>query len=71
MCLYIRDKNPRIAKEDIVVLKYLRKENEQFYSPYQNTPVTLGKVLVASPSKLDITFNPKNLINKKSNISIN
>ena len=58
MCLYIRDKKPRVAKNDIVVLKYLKKEKEQFYSPYQGTPVTIGKVLVPYyPSELDITFS--------------
>lgn len=57
MCLYIRDKKPRVAKRDIMVLKYLRKENERFYSPCQDTPVTIGKVLVASPSEPDITFS--------------
>lgn len=57
MCLYTRDKKPRVAKRDIVVLKYLRKENERFYSPYQGTPVTLGKILISSPSKPHITFS--------------
>ena len=57
MCLYIRDKKPRVAKKDIVVLKYLKKENERFYSPCQGTPVTIGKVLVASPSEPNITFS--------------
>lgn len=56
MCLYIRDKKPRVAKRDIVVLKYLKKENELFYSPYRGTPVTIGKILVASPSEPNITF---------------
>ena len=55
MCLYIRDKKPRVAKRDIVVLKYLWKENEQFCSPWQDTPVTIGEVLVASPSEPNIT----------------
>lgn len=57
MCLYIRDKEPRVAKKDIVVLKYLKKENEQFYSPWKGTPVTIGKVLVAYPSEPNITFS--------------
>lgn len=57
MCLYVRDKKPRVAKKDIMVLKYLRKENGRFYSPYQGTPVTIGKVLVASPSEPNITFS--------------
>lgn len=57
MCLYIRDRKPRVAKKDIVVLKYLEKKNKRFYSPYQGTPVTIGKVLVASPSEPNITFS--------------
>jgi len=57
MCLYIRDKEPRVAKKDIVVLKYLKKKNKRFYSPCQGTPVTIGKVLVASPSEPNITFS--------------
>ena len=57
MCLYIRDKQPRVAKKDIVVLKYLKKVKERFYSPYQGTPVTIGKVLIASPSEPNITLN--------------
>lgn len=53
MCLYIRDKKPRVAKRDIVVLKYLtqRGYGKNFFSPYMGTEVTLGKVLVASPSE--------------------
>ena len=27
MCLYIRDSKPRVAKRDIVVLKYLKRYN--------------------------------------------
>lgn len=55
MCLYIRDKQPRVAKRDIVVLKYLKRYKEGFLSPCQCTPVTLGEILVASPSEPDIT----------------
>lgn len=55
MCLYVRDKEPRVAKRDIVVLKYLWKENERFYSPWQNTPVTIGEMLVAYPDEPSIS----------------
>lgn len=57
MCLYIRGKQPRIAKKDIVVLKYLKREREQFSSPCQDTPVTLGEVLEAYPKKAQISYN--------------
>lgn len=49
MCLYIRDKQPRVAKRDIVVLKYLQKDDNEYESPCQETPVTLGKLMVAQP----------------------
>lgn len=55
MCLYIRDEHPRVAKRDIVVLKYLKqitylKQNGARYeSPCRGTPVTLGKLMVAQP----------------------
>lgn len=66
MCLIIRDSKPRIAKRDIVVLKYLNKrENEQFYTPVMGTPVTLGKVLTASPSKPNIIFYSTDHLNRE------
>lgn len=55
MCLYIRDKEPRIAKRNIVVLKYLKRENERFSSPCQGTPVELGKEMEAYPSSPQIS----------------
>lgn len=66
MCLYIRDSKPRIAKRDIVVLKYLDKRgDEQFYTPVMGTPVTLGKVLKASPGKPNITFHSTDHLNRE------
>mgnify|MGYP007013962585 CR=1 FL=1 len=60
MCLYIRDKQPRVAKRDIVVLKYLNKDDEnRFSSPWQETPVTLGELMVAQPDAPDINYECK------------
>lgn len=57
MCLYIIDKQPRIAKRDIMVLKYLYyKDDGQFYTPYELVAVKIGEVLVASPSEPNIIF---------------
>lgn len=57
MCLFIRDKEPRVAKRDIVVLKYLLKTNGEYSSPCQGTPVTLGKLMVAKPDTPSITHD--------------
>lgn len=57
MCLYIRDKEPRVAKRDIVVLKYLLRINEEYSSPCQGTPVTLGKLMVAKPDTPSINYD--------------
>lgn len=51
MCLYTRNKQPRVAKKDIRVLKYLRERNGKYYGPYQETPVKLDKLIVAKPNK--------------------
>ena len=59
MCLYIRDKQPRVAKRDIVVLKYLKQVGKRYESPYQGTPVTLGKLMVAQPNTPYISYECK------------
>lgn len=56
MCLYIRDKQPRVAKRDIVVLKYLKQVGKKYESPCQGTPVTLGKLMVAQPGTPCISY---------------
>lgn len=55
MCLYMREKQPRVAKRDIRVLKCLDVENGRFTSPSQNTPVTLGELMIAKPNTPDIS----------------
>lgn len=54
MCLYLRDKKPRVAKEDITVLKFVRVYNKLIISPMQHTVIHANEVLKASPDKEDI-----------------
>ena len=56
MCLFIRDKQPRVAKKDIVVLKYLLKTNREYSSPCMGTSVTLGTLMVAKPDTPSINY---------------
>ena len=68
MCLYIRNRKPRVAKRDIVVLKYLQKEGERYprySSPCQGTPVTLGKLMVAQPETPHISRWGKDLYDRE------
>ena len=67
MCLYIRDKQPRVAKRDIVVLKYLQQDGKRYESPFQGTPVTLGKLMVAQPDTpyIYIHFEVKDLYDRE------
>ena len=54
MCLYLRDKKPRVAKEDITVLKYVKVNDKVITSPLQNTTIPVNEVLTAYPNKADI-----------------
>lgn len=56
MCLYLREKQPRVAKEDITVLKYVRVCDEGIISPYRHAKIPVNKVMRASPKKADIKF---------------
>ena len=51
MCLYFRKGMPKVAKRHIICLKYLRREDDRYFSPCQGTPVTLNEKMVATPSK--------------------
>ncbi len=55
MCLITRDVKPRIAKQDIVVLKYLRLVDNQYYTPFFYTPVTLDKMLIPNRGTPDMS----------------
>ena len=65
MCLYIRDKQPRVAKRDIVVLKYLKQTSRGYKSPCQGTPVTLGKLMVAQPDTPYISYDGEDLYDRE------
>lgn len=62
MCLYLREKQPRVAKKDITVLKYVRICDEGIFSPSQNTKIPINKVMRASPKKADIKFFDTDLL---------
>lgn len=51
MCLYLREKKPRVAKEDITVLKYVKVNDKVITSPLQNTAIHANEVMTASPDK--------------------
>ena len=54
MCLYLREKKPRVAKEDITVLKYVKVYDKLITSPLQRSVIHANEVLTASPDKADI-----------------
>ena len=54
MCLYLKEQKPRVAKEDITVLKYVKVNDKVVTSPLQNTVIHANEVLTASPDKADI-----------------
>lgn len=47
MCLYTKQKEPFIAKEDISCYKILQEENEQWITPYMGYSVKFNKTLEA------------------------
>lgn len=62
MCLYLREEQPRVAKEDIIVLKYVKLYNKDIISPYQYTKIPINEVMTAYPKKEDITFHNTDLL---------
>ena len=56
MCLSLKEKQPRVAKEDITVLKYVRVCDNFITSPYQYTKIPVNEVMTASPKQVDIKF---------------
>lgn len=54
MCLYLKEKKPRVAKEDITVLKYVKLCDNFIISPYQYAKIPVNKVMTASPNKEDM-----------------
>lgn len=56
MCLYLREKQPRVAKEDIIVLKYVRLHKKGIISPFQRNIIPINEVMTAYPEKEEINF---------------
>ena len=54
MCLSLREKQPRVAKEDITVLKYVRVCDNFITSPYRHNKIPVNEVMTASPKKEEI-----------------
>lgn len=52
MCLYLREKKPRVAKEDITVLKYVKVDDNVITTPYQRIKILVNEVLTAFPNKV-------------------
>jgi hypothetical protein len=65
MCLYIGKSLPLVAKKDITVYKYVNESDGNYKTPYQDTPVTLNKTLVANR----VNYLCKELYNGKHSIS--
>ena len=61
MCLYLREKKPRVAKEDITVLKYVKVNDKVITSPLQNIRIPVNEVLRAYPNKSDLFFYCKDM----------
>ena len=54
MCLSLREKQPRVAKKDITVLKYVRVCDNFITSPYRHNKIPVNDVMTASPKKEEI-----------------
>ena len=65
MCLFTRNQQPKVAKKDIRVLKCLRGGAGHYETPHQNTQVTLGEPMVASPSTPDISYYTTDKMGRK------
>ena len=56
MCLPLREKQPRVAKKDITVLKYVRVCDNFVTSPDQHTKIPGNEVMTAAPEQEEIDF---------------
>lgn len=61
MCLYMREKQPRVAKRDIRVLKCLEERDGNFRSPSQGTPIVFGEPMIARPDVPNIESYDKDM----------
>ena len=57
MCLYTNNKKPLVAKKDIVVYKYVTKQNGNYVTACQNYPIQTNNVLTPSHSGEDIVVS--------------
>lgn len=64
MCLTTKSKEPRLAKRDMAVLKYVRKEGEEYTSPCQGTVIPINKTMYPKSSVPDLR---KNWVDVKGN----
>ena len=62
MCLYLKEMQPRIAKKDITVLKYVQLHKKGIISPFQRTIIPVNEVITAYPNKEDIRFSNTDLL---------
>ena len=65
MCLYTREKQPRVAKNDITVLKYVSLSDRGMLSPYQCTRIPTNKVMKASPENVSPIPYTEDIIGNK------
>ena len=61
MCLILRDKQPRIAKKDIIVCKYVLRVDNYFFTPIYMANIPINKVMKAKPNKPCIECHGKDL----------
>lgn len=66
MCLSLREKQPRVAKKDITVLKYVRVCDNFITSPYRHNKIPVNEVMTASPKKEEIDFFGIDLLGNNS-----
>ena len=66
MCLSLREKQPRVAKKDITVLKYVRVCDNFITSPYRHNKIPVNEVMTASPKKEEIDFFGVDLLGNNS-----
>lgn len=64
MCLYTKERKPRIAKEDITVLKYVICRDNEIISPYQLSKISVNEVTVAYPEREDIKLDGVDILHE-------
>lgn len=64
MCLLTKEREPRVAKEDLTVLKYVICHDNKITSPYQNSKISVNEVMVAYPEKEDMRHYRTDILNE-------